>query len=142
MYDVETAFLDRDLEEPVYTKVTQGINNFVENLDSKLDCLFLKKAIYSLVQAARQWWRKFISQLVEKFKFKKSQIDACVLTREDEHGVIILCIYVNDALMVGDPRAIEKTVSQVKTKVSLKDIRPLSEYAGCKMVKNPHRKKL
>jgi Reverse transcriptase (RNA-dependent DNA polymerase) len=75
--------------------------------------------MYGLVQAARQWWRKLISILVEEFKFKKSQADACVLTREDEYGVIILCIYVDDALMVGDHAAIEKTVAQLKTKVSL-----------------------
>jgi hypothetical protein len=60
------------LEEPVYIRIPQGLNNFVENLDSKNDCLHLKKAIYGLVQAARQWWRKFISILVEEFKFKKS----------------------------------------------------------------------
>jgi hypothetical protein len=42
---------------------------------SKMDCLLLKKAMYGLVQAARQWWRKFISILVEEFKFKKSQAE-------------------------------------------------------------------
>jgi Reverse transcriptase (RNA-dependent DNA polymerase) len=106
--DVETAFLYGDLEEPVYIRVPQGLNNFVQNLDSKLDCLLLKKAMYGLVQAAKQWWRKFISILVEEFKFKKSQTDVCVLTREDECGVIILCIYVDDALMVGDQELLRK----------------------------------
>jgi Reverse transcriptase (RNA-dependent DNA polymerase) len=69
--------------------------------------------MYGLVQVARQWWRKFISMFVEEFKFNKSQADACVLIRKDEEGVIILCIYVNDALMVGDLRAIQKTVNQL-----------------------------
>jgi Reverse transcriptase (RNA-dependent DNA polymerase) len=79
---------------------------------------------------------------VEEFKFKKSQADECVLTREDEHGVIILCIYVDDALMVRDHAAIEKTVAQLKTKVSLKDVGPLSEYVGCTMLKDPYKQKL
>jgi hypothetical protein len=39
--------------------------------------------------------------------------------------------------MVEDPAATEKTVSQLKTKVSLKDVRPSSEYIGCTMVKYP-----
>jgi Reverse transcriptase (RNA-dependent DNA polymerase) len=72
VYDVETAFLYGDLDEPVYIRIPQGLNNFVKNLDFKTDCLLLKKAMYGLVQAARQWWRKFISILVEEFKFKKS----------------------------------------------------------------------
>jgi hypothetical protein len=45
---------------------------------------------------------------VEEFEFKKGQADASVLTIEDEHGVIIFCIYVDDAFMVGDHAAIEK----------------------------------
>jgi hypothetical protein len=77
---------------PVYIKIPQRLNYFVKNLDSKTDCLLLKKAMYGFVQAARQWWRNFISILVIDFKFKKSQVDACVLTRENEHRVIILCI--------------------------------------------------
>jgi hypothetical protein len=63
-----------------------------------------------------------------------------VLTRKDENGVIILCIYVNDALMVGDHAAIEKTVAQLKTEVYLKDVGPLSEHVGCTMVKKKKKK--
>jgi hypothetical protein len=59
---------------------------------------------------------------VEEFKFKKSQTDACVVTREDEHGAIIFCIYVDNALMVGDHVTIKKTVVQLKIKISLKNV--------------------
>jgi Reverse transcriptase (RNA-dependent DNA polymerase) len=113
IYDVETAFLYGELEEPVYMRISQCLDKFVGNLDPKIDCLFLKKAMYGLVQAAKQWWRKFISMLVEEFKFNKIQADASVLIRKDEEGVIILCIYVDDVLMVGDPKAIQKTVNQL-----------------------------
>jgi Reverse transcriptase (RNA-dependent DNA polymerase) len=49
VYDVETTFLYRELEEPDYIRIPQGLNNFVENLDLKNDCLLLKKAIYGLI---------------------------------------------------------------------------------------------
>jgi Reverse transcriptase (RNA-dependent DNA polymerase) len=88
--------------------IPQGLDKFVGNFNPKIDCLLLKKAIYGLVQAARQWWRKFISMLVKEFKFNRSQANACALIRKDEKGVIILCIYVDDVLMVGDQRAIQK----------------------------------
>ena len=64
---------------------------------------YYSKRQYGLVQAARQWCRKFISNFVENYK--KSQADACVLIRENEHRVIIPCIYVNDDFMVGDHTA-------------------------------------
>jgi Reverse transcriptase (RNA-dependent DNA polymerase) len=142
VYDVETAFLYGKLEEPVYMRIPQGLDKFVGNFDPKVDCLLLKKAMYGLVQAARQWWRKFISILVKEFKFNRSQADACVLIREDEEGIIILCIYVDDALMVRDPRAIKKTVNQLQSKVSLKDVGPLSEYVGCTVVRDQNKKKI
>jgi hypothetical protein len=77
-----------------------------------------------------------------RVQVQESQADACVLTRKDKLGLIILCIYVDNALMVGDHAAIEKTVAQLKTKVSLKDVGPLSEYVSCTIVKNPHKQKL
>ena len=113
MYDVETAFFYEKLEELVYIKIIQGLDKFVGNLNLKVDCLLLKKAIYGLVQRAKQWWRKFISNLVEEFKFNSSQADACVLIKQDKKRVIILCIYVDDALMVRDPKAIKKTVNRI-----------------------------
>ena len=44
--------------------------------------------------------------------------------------------------MVGDPKAIQKTVNQLRLKVSLKDIGFLSEYFGCTVVRNGNKKKL
>ena len=44
--------------------------------------------------------------------------------------------------MVGDPSAIEKTVHQLRSKVSLKDIGPLSEYVGCTVVRDGNKRKL
>jgi Reverse transcriptase (RNA-dependent DNA polymerase) len=35
VYDVETTFFYGDLEEPVYIKISQKLNNFVNNFDSK-----------------------------------------------------------------------------------------------------------
>jgi hypothetical protein len=55
VYDVETAFLYGELEEPVYMKVLAGLDKFRDDLYPSRHCLFLNKAIYRLVQAARQW---------------------------------------------------------------------------------------
>ena len=55
--DVETAFLYGDLDEEIYMKVPNGLEDYTgEKLDGV--CLELKRSIYGLVQAARQWWKK------------------------------------------------------------------------------------
>jgi hypothetical protein len=79
VYDVETAFLYGDLEEPVYMRIPKGLDHFVDDLQPQVNCLLLKKAMYGLVQAARQWWKKFICMLSDEFHFTRSHADACVL---------------------------------------------------------------
>jgi Reverse transcriptase (RNA-dependent DNA polymerase) len=51
--DIETAFLNGDLEEEIYMKLPQGFNGEDPDL-SKIKALKLNKSIYGLVQVARQ----------------------------------------------------------------------------------------
>ena len=57
--DVRTAFLYGDLEEEIYMRIPIGMDISEEY------CLLLKKSIYGLVQAARQWYIKLIKFLKE-----------------------------------------------------------------------------
>jgi hypothetical protein len=142
VYDVETAFLYGDLPEPIYMKIPKGLEHLAPDYKVETDCLLLTKSMYGLVQAARQWWKKFIYMLSQEFKFKRSHADACILFRTDEQGTIILCIYVDDALMIGDDGAITKTVKQLREKLSLKEVGELQEYVGCTILKNREQNRL
>jgi hypothetical protein len=53
--DMKTAFLNGDLDETVYMAQPKG---FVVEGKEKLECR-LKKSIYGLKQASRQWYLKF-----------------------------------------------------------------------------------
>ena len=53
--DVESAFLNGELEEEIYMDCPDGMEH------DKDDCLLLLKAIYGLVQSARQFFKKFVS---------------------------------------------------------------------------------
>ena len=52
--DVETAFLKGDLEESVYMVQPKG---FIMEGKEQMGC-HLKKSIYGLKQASRQWYNK------------------------------------------------------------------------------------
>ena len=62
--DVKTAFLNEDLEENVYMTQPKG---FVVEGKEHMGCC-LKKSIYGLKQASRQWYLKFDST-IRKFGF-------------------------------------------------------------------------
>ncbi len=129
--DVETAFLYGNLEEKIYMKIPDGLSNYVQV--SNEDCLELKKSIYGLVQAARQWWKEFVGYLTEKVNFKKSIVDPCLLYKEENSNKVYLCLYVDDVLLIGNQSLIKSTISDIKEKYSIKEIGKLDEYVGCKI---------
>ena len=105
--DVETAFLYGDLEEEIYMKLPEGIGLFLNKEFESNDALILVQATYGLVQAARQFFKKLRDTLVEKMKFTKCLSDQCLLFRKNKTGTVIVCIYIDDTLVVGDVDAID-----------------------------------
>ena len=60
--DVETAFLYGDMEEENFMKSQIGMEE-IDPGSSPEDCYQLKKGIYGLCQAARQFWKKFVDTI-------------------------------------------------------------------------------
>jgi Reverse transcriptase (RNA-dependent DNA polymerase) len=59
-FDIETAFLYGLLDEELWMTIPEGYTKYLKAkhnkiIDSNTHCLKLKRAIYGLVQAARQW---------------------------------------------------------------------------------------
>ena len=129
--DVETAFLNGDLEEQIFMKLPEGLSQ-VENVNED-SCCELEKAMYGLVQAARQWWKQFV-KFLESIGFKKSVIDPCLLFREDKNGTVYLGLYVDDVLLIGDSKAIDAAIKDVKLKYSIKELGRMYEYVGCTII--------
>ena len=127
--DVETAFLYGDMDVELYIEVPEGME-FFEHVDSKKDCLLLEKTIYGTVQAARQWWKKFIQKLEEELQFARSKVDACLLYKKDDKGTVILCIYVDDACIFGNVEAVQKAKKDISDLFKVKDVGDLIEYVG------------
>ena len=71
--DVKMVFLNGNLEEEVYMKQPEGFSSSQgENLICKL-----KKSIYGLKQASRQWYLKF-HEVITSFGFEENIMDQCI----------------------------------------------------------------
>ena len=81
--DVKTAFLNGDIEETIY--MVQPENFMVE--DPKNMVCKLKKSIYGLKQASRQWYYKF-HNVITSFCFEANIIDNCVYHKFNESKFI------------------------------------------------------
>lgn len=69
--DAITAFLQGELEEEIYMKQPEGFEDGTDRV-----CL-LKRAVYGLKQAGRQWNIKLDAAL-QRFGLKKSKLDPCI----------------------------------------------------------------
>ena len=92
--DVKIAFLNGDLNEEVYMMQPEG---FVANDSGTLVCR-LKKSIYGLKQASRQWYLKFHS-VVASYGFVENKVDQCIYCKVSGRKFIFLILYVDDILL-------------------------------------------
>ena len=138
--DIDNAFLNGDLEHEIYMKIPEGYDEVIYPRVDKEDCLILQKAIYGLVQAARQFWKK-IGDKMQEGGFKLSEADPCMLYKEDEKGVCIIIIYIDDMLITGKEEAIDDAVKVLQGYFQVKDLTSLEDYLGVQIVQSDDGKK-
>jgi hypothetical protein len=99
--DISTAFLYGDLDEPNYMQMPEG---FIEQ-DKNGNPMYckLRKSLYGLHQASRQWAIKLTNYLKE-IAFEQSKSDPCVFVKRDEvnNDVIFVLVYVDDMMLVSN----------------------------------------
>ena len=134
--DVETAFLYGDIEEEIFMKSPVGMEE-IDPGASPEDCYQLKKGIYGLCQAARQFWKKFVDTIKqESFGFQVSPADPCLLFKENELGICIIIMYVDDMLIIGRKKQIEDFATKIQKVFSVKIQHNLADYLGCEFHMN------
>ena len=138
--DIDNAFLNGDLEHEIYMKIPEGYDEVINQGVDKEDCLILQKAIYGLVQAARQFWKQIVDKMQEG-GFKLSEADPCMLYKEDEKWVCIIIIYIDDMLIIGKVEAIDDAIIVLQGHFQVKDPTSLEDYLGVQIVQSDDGKK-
>lgn len=100
--DVKTSFLNGNLEEEIFMLQPKGFRE-----DEKKVCS-LKKSIYSLKQASRQWYLKF-DKVVTDFGFEENKLDECIYCKVCGSSLIFLILYVDVILLVSNSVALLKS---------------------------------
>ena len=103
-----------------YMNIPEGYSEMINEDVDKEACLILKKAIYGLVQAARQFWKKIVDKMQEG-GFQLSKADPCILYKEDEKGICIIIIYIDDMLIIDKEEAIDDAIKVLQDHFQVKD---------------------
>jgi hypothetical protein len=124
--DVKTAFFNGDLEKNVYMAQPKG---FAMEEKERMGCR-LKKSIYGLKQASRQWYLKF-DKTIRKFRFKENAEDNCVYAKFKNGKYIFLILYVDDILLASnDVSLLLETKKFLSSNFDMKDLGEASFVLG------------
>lgn len=112
--DVSTAFLNGNLEEEIYMREPEGFEK------SQNKVCRLKKAIYGLKQAARQWFKR-IDAVFKMFGLTQSKHDQCIYFKNMNGAITIVTLYVDDILIASNnEQDISKLIGDLKNNFEIK----------------------
>uniref|UniRef100_A0A5S6QN45 Reverse transcriptase Ty1/copia-type domain-containing protein n=1 Tax=Trichuris muris TaxID=70415 RepID=A0A5S6QN45_TRIMR len=106
--DVKCAYLHGKPEELIYMQQPTG---FVLPGTEHL-CCKLTKSIYGLKQGGR-CWNQHLDQCLEKSGFSRNAIDPCVYELKLEEGRAIICVHVDDILVMSQNEEVKEKVKQL-----------------------------
>ena len=134
--DVKTTFLNGELEEEVYMTQPEG---FISEKGNHLVCK-LKKSIYGLKQASRQWYMKF-HNIITSFGFEENIVDQCIYIKVSGSKFTFLVLYVDDILLVSNNLGlIRETKRFLSQNFDMKDIGEASYVLGIEIHRDRSKK--
>ena len=131
--DIETAFLEADLEEPTFVEIPDGYEFAFGEVNRATTVWRLLKAMYGLVQAPRAFYETFRKILVSDLVgLKQSRADPCLYFRHGDDGslAVVLTVHTDDCAICGTPAVVAAVKKAIASKLSIKDEGLLSKHLG------------
>lgn len=130
--DVSTAFLHSSISEEIYMEQPEGFRD--ESQPFKV-CK-LKKAIYGLKQASREWYT-FIKERLLELGFTQNNTDPCVFQRVIDDELTIVAVYVDDLVpLTRDQIKKENLVKSLKDHMDINDLGPVKHLLNMKVTQD------
>jgi len=132
--DVETAFLNGPVHEELYVREPKG---FERGLPGQV--LRLRKALYGLRQAARQWFLE-LEKLMGLMGMRQCTADPCLFMKDEGGDRSYLLMYVDDILLIArKQQRIAAMKRQVMEAFKSRDIGPPTFFLGLHLEQDAHR---
>ncbi|KAL0307059.1 UNVERIFIED_CONTAM: Retrovirus-related Pol polyprotein from transposon RE1 [Sesamum radiatum] len=129
--DVNNAFLHGYLDEEIFMLPPEGYD-----VPQGHVCK-LKRSLYGLKQASRQWNQEFTSQLVA-FGFTQSSHDHCLFVMGSEDTFVAMLIYVDDVLITSPSVSLLTDVkSYLDGLFTIKDLGVALYFLGLQIARSP-----
>jgi transposase InsO family protein len=113
--DVKTAYLNGDLDVPIYMQSPEGLALINESCPADSACLLLK-SLYGLKQSGRRWNVK-INQSLIQIGFTPLHADRCVYVRRKADVIIIIALYVDDLLIASSRKPEMASIKRMLTQM-------------------------
>ncbi|CAL1403622.1 unnamed protein product [Linum trigynum] len=131
--DVNNVFLHGDLEEEVYMTLPKG---FVPPPDIPNSVCRLRKSLYGLKQASRQWFSKLTDTLI-RVGYVQSKADHSLFYKATDTSYTCILIYVDDLVLGGNDLSEITALKEVLDKeFSIKDLRNLKFFLGIEVARS------
>jgi hypothetical protein len=122
--DVDTAFLNGDLDEELYMRLPQGIGEHSGKI------VRLLKSIYGLKQAGRIW-NILLDAELGKMGFKRIHADFCIYILKDGDYLCIIAVYVDDiGILCNDLIFMARIKKRIARHFKIKDLGPMTLLLG------------
>lgn len=138
--DISNAFLNGELEEEIYMKLPEGSEEYYtarkgDSLPPKA-VLRLRKSIYGLKQASRQWFKK-LSQALTSMGFSRGHGDHTLFIKQLDTDFLVVLVYVDDILIASTSSAAASDfTAQLKQCFKLRDLGSLKYFLGLEVARS------
>ena len=132
--DIKTIFLNGELDEEICMKKIEGFS--APGQETKVYKLL--KSLYELKQAPKQCYEKFDNVMMSQ-EFKINEYDKCVYVKDIEHEYVIVCLYIDDMLIVDkDHKTILSTKNMLNSRFDMKDMGLADVILGKKILRTSY----
>jgi len=135
-FDVDTAFLNGELDEEIYMRLPEGLEGDAGRV------VRLRKGLYGLKQASRQWY-KALDKVLVTIGFVQSRADPCIYVYERDGKRVMLAVYVDDFVIADNDVAMRERVKrELAAHFKLKDLGELHWCLGLRVTRDRAKREL
>ena len=134
-FDISNAFLNGELDEEIFMKIPDG---YAERKSISLPpnaVLRLKRSIYGLKQASRQWFKKF-SYSLRRMGFINEHGDHTLFVKSCGDDLVVVLVYVDDIVIAStSDAAAAQFTHDLQNQFKLRDLGDLKYFLGLEIAR-------